>query len=226
MSSTLDDTALAAALHRLADRLDRIEAKVDAIDDTVEILAVIRERLPAIADAAATTAQFALDETVPAGVNPVSYAVSVAEIGKKAAHPDNVAVIGRLVERDNVQLLARLLDRADDLTLVLDLLARMDGALTASGLDRRVVAEKTVDMMALLAKVATSPEAEAFLKGGALEKESIDTLRKTTEALVATRQHPIAPVGLFGALGKMGDPDVQKAVGFTLALAKELGRRL
>jgi len=227
VSSTLDDTALVAALNRLADRLDRIEAKVGAIEDSVEVLGAFRARLPELADAAATTAQLALDETVPAGTHPVDYAMRMVDIGKKAAHPDNVAVLGRLVERDNVAMLGRLLDRAEDLALLLDLLDRLDGALQSRGLDRRAVAEKSVDLAAVLAKVATSPEADKLLAaGGPLEKEALVTVHKTTEDLVTTVRSGSQPVGLFGALSRMGDPEVQKAVGFALAFAKELGRRL
>jgi len=77
-----------------------------------------------------------------------------------------------------------------------------------------------------LAAVASSPAFEKLLDSGLLDPAVLGTAGSATTALVDARSGGIQPVGLFGTLGKLGDKDVQKAVGFAFALAKRFGASL
>lgn len=57
-----------------------------------------------------------------------------------------------------------------------------------------------------------------------VDDEMIERVEKIVEAFKNTRE--FEPVGIAGALKHLRDPDVQHALGFLLAFAKNLGRRI
>lgn len=108
--------------------------------------------------------------------------------------------------QDAIQLAERLSD-PEQMALVGKLLDRADL------LHETLNALDSVDEGALRSLVAAAPDVVGFAS-------------PATEALVAVRSGGAAPVGPIGALLKLSDPDVQKAIGFSLAMAKALGQRL
>lgn len=86
--------------------------------------------------------------------------------------------------------------------------------------------DDVVKNLSRLAEVASSPAFEKLLDSGLLDPAVLGTAGSATTALVDARSGGIQPVGLFGTLGKLGDKDVQKAVGFAFALAKRFGAAL
>lgn len=185
---------------RLADRIDRIEAMVDAFG-------TFAERLPVITDAAATGASWAWSQAEQRGIDPIATGQKAAELGLVMALPENLALAERLVASRSM------------LKLALDALDTVDPA------DLEVVAKQGASLTHTLAAVLRAPELARLLTAGA-DPGALGTAEAATTALVETRKGPVEPVGMFGALRKMGDPDVQRAVGFTLALAKRFGQLL
>jgi uncharacterized protein YjgD (DUF1641 family) len=55
---------------------------------------------------------------------------------------------------------------------------------------------------------------------------ALDTGHGLAEALVAARQAPPPPVGPFGLLGALSEPEVQRALGFLLVFARRFGATL
>jgi uncharacterized protein YjgD (DUF1641 family) len=56
--------------------------------------------------------------------------------------------------------------------------------------------------------------------------KTIDVADHATTALIETQSAGFKPAGLFAQLGALMDGDVQKAIGFTLAIAKRFGQKL
>ncbi|MEQ1570904.1 MAG: DUF1641 domain-containing protein [Myxococcota bacterium] len=192
------DPAAVAAVERLVSRLERIEGMVEA-------LGTLAARLPVVADAAGTTAAWAYAQAEARGIDPIATGQDAAELGLELAKPENLALVRRLLA--NRPALVATLDavesvKPDELAAI----AR-DGAALASS----------------LAAVLRAPELRVLLAAG---PAALGTASSATTALVEAGQQPVESVGLFGALGKMSDPDVQRAVGFSLALAKRFGQRL
>ncbi|MBX2801937.1 MAG: DUF1641 domain-containing protein [Myxococcales bacterium] len=89
---------------------------------------------------------------------------------------------------------------------------------------------------AQLALAAAQPESMAIAQRLLAKRDTLvavldvldefddEDLTETATAIAATRRSPAPQVGLFGALMRMGDPDVQRAVGFSLELARRIGR--
>jgi uncharacterized protein YjgD (DUF1641 family) len=209
--TTESDTRIADALDRVLSRLDALERKVDGLTgltpDAATALNALAGRLPAVMDAAGTTAQFAWDEAEKRGIHPV-------EAGLRAA--DALPHLVRLLDR--VDLLEKAVDRADLAGAVLDASAAVDPALVTE------VVQKAAPLLSKLSRVLSRPELGALLD--AVDGATLGVAAQATSALVEGRAAPSTPVGPIKAFFALGEPDVQRAVGFALAVARKFGQRL
>ena len=234
------DADLASALAALNERLDRLESKVDAINRPVEAsgaglpqladpavrdglgqllerldkatamvdaLGTLSERLPVLSDAAASGAGWAWQQAEDAGIDPLATGKRAARLSLELAQDDSMALVERLMARKG------------DLTMVLDAVESIDAD------DLRTVTTQGAALTKKLAALLKAPELARVLDVTA-DPGALSTVEAATTALVASRSEKIEPVGLFGVLGKMGDPDVQRAVGLTFAIAKRFGQLL
>ena len=88
------------------------------------------------------------------------------------------------------------------------------------------VAERLTSPAALGAVSALldrTEEIQAVLESGVLDKTSVAVVAELGRALAASGRGAPERVGIFGALRMMSDPDVQRALGFTLRLAQSFG---
>jgi uncharacterized protein YjgD (DUF1641 family) len=212
------------AFARLADRIDRIEAMVDA-------LGTFAERLPTLTDAAGAGVAFAMREADARGIDPVTSGLKATELGVELLRPQNLELAGRMLSPENVATLdrlatsenLRLLERlASRRPLVEKLLAATEGVDESALVE---VVQKGAGHSGTLAKVLGSPTTARLLNAAAGDKV-LDTAEHATTALIEARATRPEQVGLFGTLGKLGDPDVKRAVGFGLAVAKRFGQLL
>lgn len=77
-------------------------------------------------------------------------------------------------------------------------------------------------------EVATAPRAVAGLASLVESKLLEPTALAAVSQLAAALAHPGAapPVGMWGAMRALGDADVQRALGFLLAVARQFGKNL
>lgn len=77
-------------------------------------------------------------------------------------------------------------------------------------------------------EVSTAPRAvnglAALVESKMLEPSTLAVISRLAAALADTGD--VKPVGMWGMMRALRDPDVQRAVGFLLAIARELGRHL
>jgi uncharacterized protein YjgD (DUF1641 family) len=67
---------------------------------------------------------------------------------------------------------------------------------------------------------------EALLNSGVLDPAALSLIGEFGRALVETASAPSRKVGAMGLLSALGDPDVQRAVGFLVTFAQRFGARL
>ena len=206
-------------------RLDALDTKLDALsglqrtldrlgpdglarlESAIHALGTFAERLPVVADAAGTSVRFAMQQAEARGIDPIASGVDAGELMLEAARAENLA------------LARRLLAQREALTDAVSALESIDKA------DLRTLTLQGAALSRTLAAALRTPELSALLEVGA-SSPVLSTAQAATTALVSTRKEPVEEVGLFGALSKMGDPDVKRAVGFTLGLAKRFGALL
>lgn len=148
-------------------------------------------------------AQGALDKLVDGGAK---FAV---EVGPTAVGDDALATVKRLLDKQAV--LHKTLDVADKL--------EADGSL-----DKLLAAGETLGP-----KMAAMTENAAFmaLLDQAMEAPAaIETASIAATALVETKKAGWQPAGLFAPLSALMDGDLQKALGFVLAIGKRFGQKL
>jgi hypothetical protein len=69
-------------------------------------------------------------------------------------------------------------------------------------------------------------ELDALLKSGVLAPGTLHVVGELGRALTETAASPPAAMGFFGLLKALGQPDVQRALGFLVTFAERFGRRL
>ena len=69
-------------------------------------------------------------------------------------------------------------------------------------------------------------ELDALLKSGVLAPSTLRIINELGRALTETAAAPPATAGVLGLLKALGQPDVQRALGFLVTFAERFGRRL
>ena len=69
-------------------------------------------------------------------------------------------------------------------------------------------------------------ELDALLKSGVLAPSTLRIIGELGRALTETAAAPPATAGVLGLLKALGQPDVQRALGFLVTFAERFGRRL
>ena len=209
------------ALHQLADLAEQGPGLVAGTIDTLDGLMA---RLQA--------SGIQLDERLGASLT----------VLEKATRPEALAAVGKLLE--NTDQLADLADFAEQapgiIAGTIDTLDGLAARVASRGIDldqRLMLLVQAVESLTdpvivelLQTVLCRGPElrrlTNALLESGVFDQEAVDVVGSTSHAVVATRAARPAPVGAFGALGAVFDPDVQKALGFAIQFAKTFGRRL
>lgn len=148
-----------------------------------------------------------------------------------------LAALARL-ERRLDERLGRLERLAQSLAPAAQLVANAPGAVamladTFDGVaarlgDAGVDLDERMRSVARALEVATAPRAVAGLASLVESKMLEPTALAVISQLAAALAHPGAssPVGLWGSMRALGDEDVQRALGFLLAVARQFGKNL
>jgi uncharacterized protein YjgD (DUF1641 family) len=218
VASRLKDPAVAHGINRLLDRLDRIETAVDAFG-------YLASKVHVAGDALAVSASYAFEQAEAHGVDPIAAGVVAAGLAAKAAQPEALSLIDKALDQtalahkvlDSAPLAAKVLAHQETLEVLTDALS----AVSADDLKAL-----TTEGAATLPKLATLVRSPEFQKLTEALEATVSVASQASTALVETRANPVQPVGAFGAFFKISDPDVQRAIGFSLALAKAFGSKL
>ena len=191
-------TAEADTLVEITARMDRLESKLDRLIDGLSAITALNSKVGVMADAAGDTAAFAWNQAEQMGIDPIERGQMGLDLALQLSEPKNMELVGKLLERtDALEAAVGALDGVDG-----DDLARAMKATTA--LLGNADFQKLLD---------AAPSA-------------LSVAGPATTALTETKSAGWQPKGPIGALMAITDPEVQKAVGFTLAVAKRLGAAL
>lgn len=109
--------------------------------------------------------------------------------------------------------------------LVGDILDEFARSAAAQGADLQSATDNLLATARAVIHALGDPNTKDFLESGALSGDALKTINLAARSLVEAHggSHP---VGFFGAMSRMRDPEVQRAVGFALTAAKAFGREL
>jgi len=202
----MSDTQLAQTLEKLLERIDTLEAKVDNLSQSLSAIQTFSSKAGLLAEAAGDSAAHFYNDAESRGIDPMARAQAGLALVEKLSAPENMAIVETLLEK------------TDHLDLALNALDSIDAA------DLEILATKGAGTVSTVARLMQSAEFGQLMDSA--DPKALGVAGSAGTALVETGATGVAPVGPLGALMKMRDPDVQRAVGFTLAVAKRFGQKL
>lgn len=214
LDAKLADAEVQAALTRILDR-------VEALEKVSGALATMVERAPILLDGGAETVEWVMAQAAERGVDPIARGERGLELLLQASHPSTMDLAEKLLDPEVTAGLGKLTDKGAAV-----LTSSAIDTLAESGLLDPEKLDATIGALDRLAAVTTTPEFQKLLDSGLLDPKVLGVAGDATTALVQVRSSAVEPVGLFGTLGKLGDPDVKKAMGFLFAIAKRFGATL
>lgn len=219
--------AVLASLERLHARMDALEARLAPVE---QVAAQAPAALAMVTDTA---------DQVAARLGDADQRLTAA-----------ARVLERLTRPEALAGLEALLDRADRLAPALALLDQLPGtvAMAADSFDDLAarVAEtgvplhERVQVLLAAAERLSSPaalevltvvterlsEVKALLESGVLDPEAVRVVSLAGKALVASRACECGPLGPVGAIRALSEPEVKRALGFSVAFARQFGAAL
>ncbi len=224
LEKRLQDPATREKLTHLLDRLDTIEEALDTLER-------LEHQMPALLQTTADVVDEELTRAADRGVVLDERAGEALHLAEALTEPETVEVLTALIDRlDRLEQLAALAEELPDAARVT--VDTIDDALTRAADRGVVVDERAREGRALsrLGELFRTDEFEALLDSGVLDPQALQVVGSLGSALVDTQKEAsrgdTPTQGVFGLLGALRDPDVQRAVGFITTLAKKFGRNL
>ena len=214
MSDDATQARILEALERLEGRLGALEAKMAPMD-------TFFQRAPILIDGGAQVVDQLMGQAAEQGIDVFERGERGAALLIKASSPATMDLADKVLDEEMLAGVGKLADKGAEV-LKSDVL----DTLLQSGLMDPERLGATIDALDRLAAVTATPEFQKLLDSGLLDGKTLDVAGSATTALVESRSGSVEPVGLFGTLGKLGDPDVKKAMGFMFAVLKQLGQKL
>lgn len=189
------------------DQLSRIEARLERIENALNNVG--RELPNAVA-----VATDSLDEWV-------------------ARHPDfndrleaALPVLERLTRPETLRAATTLMDHLDAvpgvMAMALDAADDVARQATEHGIPMGTLVEELGANVAAFVKVSRA--LRSVMESPIVEAKAIETVGRLAETMANVTDQP-APVGLWGAMRAMKDPEVQRSVGFAVEIARGFGRQ-
>lgn len=202
-----DDVGADGALTRIEARLSRIEAMLGKLDG-------LAAQVPGLVAMAgdALDEQAGQDGRVDERVN------ALGALVERATRPETLQSLGTLID---------LLDQAPGLVGMLgDVFDEASQHLEADGVDLHEATENGIALMRGLFHLLSYPETGTLIESGMLSRGALRGVNRVAASIAAVDEGPVEPLGPIGALRKLGDRDLQHALGFAVTVGKALGKDL
>ena len=221
LAEALTEPETVEVLTALIDRLDRLEQ-----------LAALAEELPDAARVTVDTIDDALTRAADRGVVVDERAREGLRLLEALTEPETAAALENILDRSEQldELTALAEDAPAVIATVVDILDAEYARAAAQGYDPERTLRQAFGALSRLGELFRTDEFEALLDSGVLDPQALQVVGSLGSALVDTQKEAsrgdTPTQGVFGLLGALRDPDVQRAVGFITTLAKKFGRNL
>jgi uncharacterized protein YjgD (DUF1641 family) len=208
--------------------LERLDARLARIERALERVEASERAVPAAVATAVDTLDGLVARLQAGGVD-------VDERLRVAAR-----LLDRLTAPETARALEAAMRAAEQLPAVVATATDVLDSLAARAQDSGVDLDERLRVLVRVAERLTAPEAletleaafdqlhglRALLRSGVLDPAPVAVVAKAGRALAEAGEGPVPSVGAFGALRAMGDPSVQRALGFLLSVARLFGGAL
>lgn len=199
LQTKVQQPEVAAALERLLDRMDELERTMTQLTTAVE-------QAPGLVAMAGDVLDESVRTAATHGIDVHERAMASLSLLEQLTDP---AVTAQL------EALLALAAQAPGLVAMMgDIFDEAYNSLSNQGIDPELVVQRGGQALVQL------------VDSGMLDPQTLAVMSHLGESLVACKQAPECSLGPVGALRSMGDPDVQRTLGFLMKFAKEFGRAL
>lgn len=215
------DGDLGARLTAIEDRLDAIQSMLDAAARKAEVVESTFSTTVNVVDATAQRLQ-------AKGVNLDERVARLIDMSLQLTTPENMQMFEAVLSRrqEFIQLMA-VADQMPGLVATLvNSVDMMMARLMARGVQPVALERNVSDSIERLLVLLQSHEFKALVSSGALDPTAFMMAAEAAQAFREAAESPAKPMGVFGAMRAASDDDVKRLIGFSLQVAKNLGRLL
>ncbi len=193
--------------------LNRLLDKIDSLEKTVEKIATATEQGPGYVSMVTDMVDETIRNSAARGVDIEQRLGTALHLAERLTAPETVEKLDQLI---------RFADQAPGLiSMFTDIVDEAMSRAKARGID----IEAHLDTGLQLAEKITSPEMRDKA-GDMLDINVLKFLATSGKALAEAINQPVKKVGPLGALRALSNPDMQRVLGFLLAVGKNLGQQL
>ena len=226
----MNDAPMTSQTNGASDRsmqalLERIDLRLARLEDAVARLDGVARGAPALI---ATVVDGMAARLGDRGVDVDERVRAVTRLTERVTSQASLRAIEALVDRlGTFESALRLADHVPgSIATITDIVDGLAARLSEEGIDVDARVQTGLRLLQRLTAPRTSAALEALLDSAMLDERALGALARLAEALGAAGETAAPSVGAWGAFRALGDPDIQRAVGFLLTIAKELGRAL
>jgi len=196
----------AALLERIDARLERIEARLALLDPLIGAA-------PGLLGLAGDTVD--------------DFARELGDLDERLRAL--VALVERITRPDTLAQLHTALDLLDSspslLAIAVDTFDELAREAAARGLALERIVPELARAIETGLRLLSSGQIQHLLDSDLLTPGAIEAVGKAARALATAKQGPESKLGLFGVLGALREPEVQRAVGFAIDVARRFGAK-
>lgn len=196
--------------------LDHLLQRIDTLEQGVERLNALLEQGPGIISMAVDTADEGYRRAAGRGID-IEQRLSAA-----------LALAEQLTAPEMMEQLSSLLKLAGHapgiMAMGVDILDESYRKTAGNGIDLAALSRQGVKVTKRVVNLVDSEEFDALLQSDLFNPKTLDVLSVVSGALTLCRMDPPKKAGIFKLLGAMGDPEVQKSLGFLLSFARNFGK--
>ncbi len=194
--------------------LRRIEARLARLEQTLDPIHKATTAAPALT----STAVDVLDDWANQHGDLDERLRTLSELLERITRPEALAPLMMVVELTE--------NAKPAVATITDIIDETMARAAADGMEIERLVESSKNAVLKLAQLATAREVQALLDSGMLDPAALSTLGMTARAVADASEEPAPRVGLFGAIRAAGQPSVQRALGFLIRVAENLGENL
>ncbi|MDA0242461.1 MAG: DUF1641 domain-containing protein [Chloroflexi bacterium] len=203
-----------------------------SLDERLQTTLALAERLTSPEMTTRLNQLLDLAESAP------SYTAMLADMADDALNGADIemrlksalALADRLTTPAMTARLNQLLDLTDQAPHLLAMLGDMADdtfrQAQAQGLNLEMLARKGLHASVKFSELIESPEFDIMLESGILDPQAVTVVGKAGRALANSSQQPMEPIGLWGLLGALRNPEMQKALGFLVRFGQQFGSQM
>lgn len=214
VASKLQNPHTVDALAKLLEQTEALELLAGAAEQGPGLLALL-------GDAVDEAARQALD----AGLDVELLLQNSLKIATHLQNPRLMNAIANLLNQtEAIEMLANLAEQGPGLlSIVAD---SADEFVATAQFDVELLTDKGLGALVKIIEFVQSSQFETLLDSGMLDPQAVAVLGKVGKALANSSHQEIKPMGAWGLLKLLGDPDVQQGLGFLANFGRHIGQEL